>query len=1857
MKVNVPGVGPVNFPDDMTQEEIAEAIEFDILPFIPPPKPDNLPKSELGLGAGVGQYGMQGAIATALGELANQLGYNDTATFLESEAKRYNEEAEKRSGRAKVNEIGKIGGIDDFFNWLSFTTGAVLPSSLTALGAGALGGVGAAALGAGALGTAVAAGGAGAASMFPQNFGGNLQAQDREGGPRDVGAAAAAGAAQSAVELLGPEMLMLRSLLRPAAQAAQQSFFKRLPATALKSGSGEAGEEVVQQGLERAQAGQPLASPDALSDYANAAAAGAVGGVMLSPLANFRRGQAPQATPTAKSYTPEEASRILSSWGVDPEVTGWDLAPERRIELAHRLLTDRISDTKGAREFLYGMGIDPSVTGKDYDDEQALKIAQSIQLKTLEDAWTPGELAFLEETYGHKPKQLTYAPRESTGFPGGPHPNLGPRERIPDLRDKRPRGAASDYWWFPEASAIGVPDAPKPEVPPVGPAKLPEHYSGLQTLESPAAVNDILAQKFGERWKPTEVFNRAELREALRGEVTLADTKDPNKARRPNNSELTKALERLEASGAIVNKNNKYSPAENPTEARRIKDKAGAASLVASPDYKTYLEKQQVQGIAPTLDTEEKFSTAREQDLKRYVEEPVQPLVREVWRQGGEPYSSNAYGPGEKGVWYVDKEGRDNFTALKGPMQALKGRRGDMGKYEIPTPEQTKRLEEIVKRVTGGRATIKDLWIGGIPASELNYNKQSGVNSGGGEHMDTAGFYQAGQMSIGFAADPIAVLTAYHESYHAVRDIPGLLNDAEHAALRGATDMLKASLERAQREGNLDPELNITTMVPEEVEAYSFELYALDKLTIEPQPKAGLVKRAFNKIKNFLKEIGKVLSGGKELTPNEVFERLYTGEVGRRKMTGRGTGALRQQQVPLAMEGLKDAMYAAEAPERYSAHQLVLALELLHTFLPSEQATLLSTKIVKELMTRPPNDKIMRSMTSRFRKALASVEREKGQGVKALTEELGTFNELMHTPARIAEIHPLAAPVYNEFLKRKGTRMKTFQRALAQLQPFNKLRREGLRNATNVIYEAWKKETPILFEGGKASVGDVSTSVPEEVAAVRAHVETMKDIWKDLKEAFQVFMADKNVPQAEIDEVLKEFDRNARDGYMPSIRFGQYAVVVKDREGKTIHLETFARNLTDFTKKRVRERVLKRVGELKKEFPDAAVYDSAFNLKQWEHMGLDKLPFIEQVAHSLAFADDKDIAELFDKLAVNIAKGGFRGFLTRGRRVPGVITDDNIDWYLPRANTVYAGRSASFIANMKHQVPMRAALDGLQGSPALARYFEELNDYATSARETGAWLKTTAFMYLLGGNVSSAVINLTQLMHTTWPMLQTVAGARSIPAIARAFKVAIKMASRTRLLEHGINWEENPGLSEDTWEALKRAHDSGTLGMVQLRDLTGYLDPKLLGDIARFKVSSDINRHLTTALEAAGATFGFVESMNRITTFIAAYELARDHPATLKKGEAFLASSRFKGPMTPEDFASAAVENTQFTMGRENRPKFMRMYGAASEVPTQFMQFPLMMLETLGKYLGGVRNQEGHAKVLAMMLGSIWITAGMMGLPFADFMKEIFQGLYRWATGEGIDVEKDIRDLMRPMGDFRWAESFLHGPMRLSGIDVSQRTDVNFPRVEWLSGDANSFVGPIGGVVGSLGTANEWYKQGFYWNALASMLPLAFRNIMQAQLMENQGYRTKGGRILVKPEELDLGDKIAKTLGFQPTPVVRAQELIETEENLKGSTKDLREFYTEQMVAARVGAIKASRRGDGDRAAALMEDYRDLLRRAKEHDMRTKNPEDRLNVKASTVMKRVRDDLAGLTSPQVQKRKAGVAKSQAALDIRELYLD
>jgi len=114
-------------------------------------------------------------------------------------------------------------------------------------------------------------------------------------------------------------------------------------------------------------------------------------------------------------------------------------------------------------------------------------------------------------------------------------------------------------------------------------------------------------------------------------------------------------------------------------------------------------------------------------------------------------------------------------------------------------------------------------------------------------------------------------------------------------------------------------------------------------------------------------------------------------------------------------------------------------------------------------------------------------------------------------------------------------------------------------------------------------------------------------------------------------------------------------------------------------------------------------------------------------------------------------------------------------------------------------------------------------------------------------------------------------------------------------------------------------------------------------------------------------------------------------------------------------------------------------------------------------------------------------------------------------------------------------------------------------------------MGPLmGAVKGGVEDAVMYHRKGMDLMALASLMPIAFRNAARSQAMQEVGYITPGKIEPVLPaRELQSLDDIFKVaIGFTPTQVARAREALRETKDLGEKTDSLRKSYSDRIAVA-----------------------------------------------------------------------------------------
>jgi hypothetical protein len=1010
-----------------------------------------------------------------------------------------------------------------------------------------------------------------------------------------------------------------------------------------------------------------------------------------------------------------------------------------------------------------------------------------------------------------------------------------------------------------------------------------------------------------------------------------------------------------------------------------------------------------------------------------------------------------------------------------------------------------------------------------------------------------------------------------HEGVHAARDL-GLWTPQEWNILeRAAKDRLPNIREKYP---DLDKEGQLEEAIGD---------LARDSHLKEP------VRSIFQKFFDFLDRVGNVLRGNGFQNSRDVFRKFEAGEVGRRPVNP-----------------LKD--YGAFKEPKYGVADF--------------------------------------KVLERLRENIRSTPIPEGV-VDATAAEMSRFAFNFNTPSLVANRFPSFRPLWDLITQRRERRASLVHDYLQKIRPSGELSKAGTNRLTS-LFEATSMERRAFEEDAQGlkftpatdgfsfkAGNEIRVTDPQEVQAAKGMRDFLQKAWEDRIGAMKKVLGIEGetvdslraAEENDLADLLQEMESASRDGYFPSIRNGDTAVVVRAKKdgkasGPPVYLRTFDFQLgKSATKAGRKDRAIRVAKELLKTYPPDTyeVKVSDFNYSKWQELGMKELSTLEMI-NSAMNMDSPEASQMFKDLRTEIQKRGFKAHLTKRDNIPGFLNEDTAPHYLRSAATTYAFRAAGHISNLEFFKDLSQAQKNIE-DPRLAQYSQELLDYTFDGREPAGWLKTVAFHWTLGFNLASAMTNLTQVPMVTFPWLAGATGAtKAANALSKAYKMAMPVVLKAKLGDK--IWDERPGsLDPQTWAALREAHRRGILNITMTQDIIGAFDPSYMGKLEA------TNRFVGKGLESSAELFGRAETLNRLVTWLAARNLYQSSPEIRGRATEFLRGTRHEGKaLTPDLFADIAVEETQFIFGKEGRARFMRhpSFRGVAEVATQFMNFPLRSAELWYQLAGGKGAKNKQA--LALMGGMLFLGAGAYGLPQGEATKDALEAIIKLLRGEGINLDQTVREMLQPTAGHYWTEALLKGLPAASGIDMSKRIGLEIIPSRLFEGDPTALLGPTGAIVKGFQQSQEFRKQGFMDSALFAAMPTFLRNMWKAQEMATEGVRTSRGTTVAGPEKFDVADIAAQGIGLSPTKKSSAYESVYAVKRMQKEVADKRENFSERAARALVKSWRAT--AAGDRREAQME-YQEVLKEAREYD-KGKAPPYRVNLNPTNIKKRAEGRFKGV---------------------------
>ena len=478
----------------------------------------------------------------------------------------------------------------------------------------------------------------------------------------------------------------------------------------------------------------------------------------------------------------------------------------------------------------------------------------------------------------------------------------------------------------------------------------------------------------------------------------------------------------------------------------------------------------------------------------------------------------------------------------------------------------------------------------------------------------------------------------------------------------------------------------------------------------------------------------------------------------------------------------------------------------------------------------------------------------------------------------------------------------------------------------------------------------------------------------------------------------------------------------------------------------------------------------------------------------------------------------------------------------------------------------------------------ELTEYVKNPREEAQALRGLMFAQYLGGSVASAFVNFTQPMTVSFPYLSQFGGAGKAGA---ALIQAMKDQRAGKVLE--------PGLAR----ALKIADETGTTQPQAVHELMAQSrgaatlkagDGTRMGD-----ASALVGNSVAKVALGWGKLFGLAEQINRRSTFIAAYRMAKD-----------------KGIANPAAFATKAVNETQFINNKGNKAKFGR--GAIGATLMAFKSYSINYLELLHRM--ATRNGPEGKKAAALMLGMLFLMAGAGGMPGADDLDDVID-LFAQRLGYNFSSQKAKQEFLEGLFGKAGAQFIERGITGLPGapIDVSGRMSMGnlIPGTGLLlkKSDHTRDVTEVAGAFGDMAIrafkAGDQLLSGDLGKAILTASPKAASNFAQGVDMASSGmYKdAKGYKVIdTTPTEAAM-----KAIGFQPASVSKVQEA----NYLNQRAKD---FYSLHAADIRSRWAKGIFEDDKDQVQAA----RDMMKTWNDN-----NPDQRIMPNMVAIMRKVHE--------------------------------
>ena len=459
-------------------------------------------------------------------------------------------------------------------------------------------------------------------------------------------------------------------------------------------------------------------------------------------------------------------------------------------------------------------------------------------------------------------------------------------------------------------------------------------------------------------------------------------------------------------------------------------------------------------------------------------------------------------------------------------------------------------------------------------------------------------------------------------------------------------------------------------------------------------------------------------------------------------------------------------------------------------------------------------------------------------------------------------------------------------------------------------------------------------------------------------------------------------------------------------------------------------------------------------------------------------------------------------------------------------------------------------------------------------------VKEINFLYFLGGNLASMMVEYTQPLVTLMPFL-----TRTTNSPSKAFKYMAKSAKDIGSVFLSSE-KKIEGMRKETTDvenaAMNRAAEEGVVDFGVLGDFFDLEDVavanlKKLGqnDLGFLSKPAELTKNAASLYAKSMRTlYSNATRWNSRLAFLSAFRMAFDGHVQ-ERGTKVPA----KNTEAAYEYAVRTAHAAMFTGGPAGRPIGMfhnkgdlfgavgAMYSLQSYSFNALSMMGRLMRESISKQPGMTATDQSAArKAAAQMLTAQVVMGGAMGLPLTGASLAVIEQFF-----EESEPKKKVREAVNSVAslftdDLENQELLSDIAMRgaasqLTGVDVASRVQLsNLLGVDPYKGfDIANVIGPTGSVLKNLLQGVQKVSTGEFDEALRHGLPAGFKNIVDVTRDGSQ-IRDKEGRLIMTATP---AEQFARVLGFKPNRLATWQEkanTLRTSEKVSAAQQD--RFHT-----------------------------------------------------------------------------------------------